>query len=451
MQNIYKKLPKMDEIIERFKDHPKNLLKYISTNILEDYREKIKSGFVDFEMEDVFSSIEKNLNNEEYFSLRRAINASGVIIHTNLGRSIVPQFALDRIGQVSKGYMNLEYNIEKGERGSRYDHLRKIVCELTGAEDALLVNNNAAAVFLMLNTFCQGSEVVVSRGELVEIGESFRINEIMGRSGAILKEVGSTNRTHLYDYENAVTENTKALMKVHPSDYKVVGFTKEVTASELKGLAKENDLLILEDLGSGSLINMSKFGLSDERTVKDSIREGVDLVSFSCDKLLGSVQGGIIVGRRDLIAKIRKNQLLRAFRVGKLTIMALEATMIKFLDEDVAIREIPTLRMIAKTKEDILKSAEELKKVSEAALPNFEIEIEECNSKVGGGTYPVDTLPSYAVSFKTDDIMKFESYLRLSRHHIIATVRDNKLYMDLRCIQDDEISMIEEILKEYKN
>lgn len=451
MQNIYKKLPKMDEIIERFKDHPKNLLKYISTNILEDYREKIKSGFVDFEMEDVFSSIEKNLNNEEYFSLRRAINASGVIIHTNLGRSIVPQFALDRIEQVSKGYMNLEYNIEKGERGSRYDHLRKIVCELTGAEDALLVNNNAAAVFLMLNTFCQGNEVIVSRGELVEIGESFRINEIMGRSGAILKEVGSTNRTHLYDYENAVTENTKALMKVHPSDYKVVGFTKEVTASELKGLAKENDLLILEDLGSGSLINMSKFGLSDERTVKDSIREGVDLVSFSCDKLLGSVQGGIIVGRRDLIAKIRKNQLLRAFRVGKLTIMALEATMIKFLDEDVAIREIPTLHMIAKTKEEILKSAEELKKVAEAALPNFEIEIEECNSKVGGGTYPVDTLPSYAVSFKTDDIMKFESYLRLSRHHIIATVRDNKLYMDLRCIQGDEISMIEEILKEYKN
>ena len=451
MQNIFKKLPKMDEILERFDTYPKNLLKYVSTSVLEDYREKIKSGLTDFEMEDVFTSIERNLQNEEYFSLRRAINASGVIIHTNLGRSIVPQFALDRIEQVSRGYMNLEYNIDKGERGSRYDHLRKIVCELTGAEDALLVNNNAAAVFLMLNTFCSGNEVVVSRGELVEIGESFRINEIMARSGAILKEVGSTNRTHLYDYENAVNENTKALMKVHPSDYKVMGFTKEVTASELKGLAKENDLLILEDLGSGSLIDMSKFGLSDERTVRDSIKEGVDLVSFSCDKLLGSVQGGIIVGRRDLIAKIRKNQLLRAFRVGKLTIMALEATMIKFLDEEVAIKEIPTLHMISKTKEEILKSAEELKKIAEASLPDFEIEIEECSSKVGGGTYPVDILPSYAVSFKTEDIMKFESYLRLSRHHIIATVRDNKLYMDLRCIQDEEIYMIEEILKEYKN
>lgn len=451
MQNIYKKLPKMDEILEKFEKSPKNLLKFVAGSILNNYREKIKSGYSDFTKEEVFLEIESYLENEEYFSLKRAVNASGVIIHTNLGRSIVPKFALDRIEKISKGYMNLEYNLEKGERGSRYDHLRKILIELTGAEDALVVNNNAAAVFLMLNTFSNGTEVIVSRGELVEIGESFRVNEIMARSGAILKEVGSTNRTHLYDYENAITENTSALMKVHPSDFKVMGFTKEVKVNELLPLAKENNLLIMEDLGSGSLINMSKYGLSDERTVRDSIREGVDLVSFSCDKLLGSVQGGIIVGKKELINKIRKNQLLRAFRVGKLTIMALEATMISFLDEEVAIKEIPTLNLISKSKDEILSQAKKLYEKSKSSLGSeFEIKIEESSSKVGGGTYPVDILPSYSVSFKTKDILKFEEYLRNSRYHIISTIRDGKLYMDLRCIQDEEILMIEEILKEYK-
>lgn len=451
----YRKIPQVNDILAYFEnkktDVSKEYVKYISTEILNNIRSQIKNDpNYDFATEDVYKFIEDELNKKDFYSFKKTINATGVVLHTNLGRALLSEKAVKRIEDISSSYSNLEYNLEKGFRGSRYNHVVDIIKKITGAEDAIIVNNNAAAVFLMLNTLALNKETIVSRGELVEIGDSFRVSEIMEKSGTNLIEVGATNRTHLFDYEKKLSENTKILMKVHTSNYRVIGFHEEVDAPSLKELATGKDIYVIEDLGSGSLIDLSKYGLSHERTVSDCIKEGIDLVSFSCDKLLGGPQGGIICGRSDLISKIKKNQLLRAFRVCKLTLAALEATLFDYLDEEEAVREIPTLNMICMPLNEIEEKANTLASLIKKEIPGLVFSIDDTSSLVGGGAYPEEKLPSKAISIKPKTTaMDLEKFLRDSDYHIITNVYDEKVHFDLRTIKTEDFGKIVEILKDY--
>ncbi|MDO5027865.1 MAG: L-seryl-tRNA(Sec) selenium transferase [Bacillota bacterium] len=455
MTNKYRKIPQVNDVLTYFESKnievSKELVKYVSISIFNNFRNEIKENpDFDFEKEDIYRQIETVLEKGDFYSFKTTINATGVVLHTNLGRALLSKKAQERLVQISSSYSNLEYDLDQGQRGSRYKQLVDIIKTLTGAEDAIIVNNNAAAVFLMLNTLAYDKETIVSRGELVEIGDSFRVSEIMERSGTRLIEVGATNRTHLKDYTDHINENTKVLMKVHTSNFKVLGFHKEVSAPELKDLAQGKDLLVLEDLGSGSLLDLSKYGLSQERTVSKCLKEGIDLVSFSCDKLLGGPQGGIIVGRKDLIDQIKKNQLLRAFRVGKLTLAALEATLFEYLDEEELIKNNPTINMIAMTLEEITAKAEDLRDQILAQLPNIDLSLEDSYSLVGGGAYPEEKLPSKKLSLKAKDkATDLERFLRLSRYHIITSVYDDQVHLDLRTIKREDFPKILSVLKEY--
>lgn len=455
MTNKYRKIPQVNDVLTYFEDRntqvSKELVKYVSINIFDSFRNEIRTNpDFDFEKEDIYKKIEETLEKGDFYSFKETINATGVVLHTNLGRALLSKKAQERLVQVSSSYSNLEYDLESGHRGSRYNQVVDIIKTLTGAEDAIIVNNNAAAVFLMLNTLAYDKETIVSRGELVEIGDSFRVSEIMERSGTRLIEVGATNRTHLRDYEKMINEDTRVLMKVHTSNFKVVGFHSEVSAPELKDLAKDRHLLVLEDLGSGSLIDLSKYGLSQERTVSKCLKEGIDLVSFSCDKLLGGPQGGIIVGRKDLIDQIKKNQLLRAFRVGKLTLAALEATLFEYLDEEELIRSNPTLNMICLPLEEIEDKAKSLRDMILAEVPTIDLSLEDSYSLVGGGAYPEEKLPSKKLSIKAKDrATDLERFLRLSRYHIITSVYDDQVHLDLRTIKREDFKKIVSVLKEY--
>lgn len=455
MNNKYRKIPQINDIIIYFDkknyDFPREYIKDISNSIISEFRNKLKlNPDIVFETEDIFLEIENALKTKNIYSIEQTINATGIILHTNLGRAPISKRAVQRLIDVASSYSNLEYNLETGKRGSRYDHVINLVKKITGAEDAIIVNNNAAAVFLMLNTLSKGKETIISRGELVEIGDSFRISEIMENSGAILVEVGATNRTHLYDYENEINDETKVLMKVHKSNYKIIGFNEEVSALELSKLISGKDIHIIEDLGSGSLIDLSQYGLSHERTVKDCIQDGIDLVSFSCDKLLGGPQGGIICGKKELIQKIKKNQLLRAFRVCKLTLSALEATLIEYLDPKKAVEEIPTLNMISQSLENIEEKALMFSKKIEKSVNNLNFEIVDSNSLVGGGAYPAEVLKSKAIALEPKtNADELEEFLRLSKYHIISSIENEKVLLDFRTIFENEYEKIIEILKEY--
>ena len=366
--NLYKMIPKVDQILDNeiikklLEENSKNLimesiheeLNSIRNNISNGCDEKVILNYI----ENLAKNIEKNLLNKKRLNLRKVINASGVVIHTNLGRSVLTDEILGNIKDVSVGYSNLEYDLQKGERGSRYSHLTKIIKRITGAEDCMVVNNNAAAVMLILSTMAKGRNVITSRSELVEIGGSFRIPDVCRESGAELKEVGTTNKTHLSDYENAIDENTAALFKVHQSNFKILGFTESVTSTELKDLKEKYNIPIIEDLGSGVLIDLSKYGLGHEPTVQECIANGVDVVSFSGDKLLGGVQAGIIVGKKEFIEKMKKNQLTRALRVDKFTLSALEVVFSYYIDEELAISKIPTLNMLTIKIEELYNKAE---------------------------------------------------------------------------------------------
>lgn len=334
--------------------------------------------------------------------------------------------------------------MDNGERGSRYSHLTSTIKRLTGAEDVLVVNNNAAAVLLVLSTMAKGGEAIVSRGELVEVGGSFRIPSIMALSGAELVEVGSTNKTHLKDYKEAITEDTNVLMKVHTSNYRIMGFTESVSIEELVNLGKKYKLPVIEDLGSGVFIDLSKYGLSYEPTVLDSIRQGADVVTFSGDKMLGGPQAGIIVGKKEYIEKMKKNQLTRALRVDKLTICALEATLRMYLDETKAIENIPTLKMLTYKIEELEVKANKLFEKITALNLNANINIEDGFSQVGGGSMPLETISTKVISITPEhmNVSSLEKKLRLSEAHIIARVYDNKYVLDVRTIFDDEFDVI---------
>ncbi len=385
------------------------------------------------------------------FALQPVVNATGIVIHTNLGRSLLAEEAIARLQIICRGYNNLEYDLQKGERGSRYVHAEAILCELTGAEAALVVNNNAGAVFLALNTLAAGREVVVSRGQLVEIGGSFRIPDVMAASGAILREVGTTNRTHLRDYVSAITDQTAMLMKVHTSNFQIVGFTAEVCLEELAALGKERGLPVVEDLGSGCFIDLSPFGLRAEKTVRDTVRAGADLVTFSGDKLLGGPQAGILAGTKELIEKCKKNPITRAFRVDKMTLAVLESTLRLYRDERQAIEKIPTLRMIAVSADELKRRASLLAQALRQADPGnlLCIEVQTGSSQVGGGSLPAQDLPTFLVTLRSGKLSanRIEEFLRRNEPPIIGRIESNHFIMDVRTLAPEQTETITAALR----
>ena len=389
--------------------------------------------------------------NEKNTNLQRVINATGVIIHTNLGRAPLSENTRKAISEEAAGYCNLEFDLETGKRGRRGANVEKMLAEITGAEGALIVNNCAAACVLVLTALAKGGEAIISRGELVEIGGDFRIPDVMTESGANLREVGATNRTRISDYENAINENTRLLTKVHPSNYRIVGFTASPSIAELAELAHKNDIPLYEDAGSGALLDLSECGLTDEPIIKQSIAAGADVVTFSGDKLLGCVQSGLIVGRGAVIEKLRKHPLYRALRVDKLICAALEATLESFR-RDAALQEIPVLKMLSMTnveiKERTLQFAEKLREKLEENV-DLQFEITEGDSVVGGGSapmvQPVTTL--LALKHKEMSATNLEQNLRLSKPPVITRILEDKVLIDLRTVSENEETELLEILQ----
>lgn len=381
-------------------------------------------------------------------NLIAAINATGTILHTNLGRAPLCKEAVENVARVSKGYSNLEYDVKAGKRGSRHDIVSEILAELTGAEDAMMVNNNASATMLVLSTMGAGKECVVSRGELVEIGGAFRIPDIMEQSGATLKEVGTTNKTKISDYEKAYDEErTGAFMKVHKSNYDVVGFTEEATLEELVELGREKNVPVIYDMGNGLMVDMSAYGLS-EPNVPASLATGIDVILFSGDKLLGGPQAGIIAGKAEWIKKMKKHPLARAIRVDKMTFAAMEETLKKYRDEKVALRDIPVLSMISASPEEMKAKAERLLKVIEEKTEGYSLEVAAVEDQIGGGSAPMVRLPGYAVSVTSDSCTTkaIERLLRKSSIPVIARINDDRLLLCVRTIMEDEFDAVAEAL-----
>ena len=440
----------LDEIKELMNTYTEVAIK----SAIKQYIEEIKQAILNEELSEVPSlskivgEVARIVEKEDKNSLRRVINATGTILHTNLGRSLLSEKIKENIESVAFNYSNLEFDIDNKKRGSRYVHLIDIIKKLTDAEDVLVVNNNAAAVLLTLNTLVKDQEIIVSRGELVEIGGAFRIPEIIKLSGGVPVEVGTTNKTHLKDYENAITEETGALLKVHTSNYKILGFTESVSNEEISYLARENELVSINDLGSGQFVDFSKFGLPYEPTVKEILDNGIDIVTFSGDKLLGGPQAGIIVGKKKYIEKMKKNQLTRALRVDKMTLASLEATLKLYLDEKDALEHIPTLHMISLSKERLFGKADVLK--TKLSSLDFDIRIEEDKAEVGGGSYPASYLESVAVKLTHRKLHATEIERRLLEVEIpiITRIKDNSIILDMRTLRTREFDIVKAALEE---
>lgn len=382
--------------------------------------------------------------------LVNVVNATGVVLHTNLGRAVLPERAKESLWNIACHYSNLEFELESGSRGSRYSHVEDIICRLTGAEAAMVVNNNAAAVMLVLSSMAKDREVIVSRGQLVEIGGSFRVPDVMSQSGAVLREIGTTNKTHLWDYENAVNENTAALMKVHTSNYRILGFTQEVESEQLVVLGAKLGLPVIEDLGSGVLLDLQKYGLPYEPTVQSAVGAGMDVVTFSGDKMLGGPQAGIIVGKRQYIEKMRKHPLTRAFRIDKLTLAALDATLRLYMDEEAARREIPVLRMLTMSKEDLNKRAKRLyAKLQKKLASKCQLALIDDFSEVGGGSMPMHKLPTRAIAVTAAgfSLDKLEQAMRGYKTPVITRISKDRLIIDIRTIFDSEMDIVADALE----
>ncbi|RJQ53144.1 MAG: L-seryl-tRNA(Sec) selenium transferase [Nitrospiraceae bacterium] len=450
-------LPSVDECLKSsygqkwLASFPRKTVLRAVREVIDSKRKEILNGAsTDVSIEAVSRDIETVVKKLSAYKLRPLINATGIVMHTNLGRSLLSERALAHVSATARSFSNLEYEIPTGKRGKRYSHIQDIIRELTGAEDAVVVNNNAAAVLLCLDTFAKGREVIVSRGELVEIGGSFRIPEVMKASGAILREVGTTNKTHPADYENALCGDTALLLKVHQSNYRITGFTEEVPLEKLVKLGKEFRLPVVADLGSGCMINLSKYGVHGEPTVQEVVRTGADIVTFSGDKLLGGPQAGIIIGRGKLIRKIQKNPMLRAMRIDKMTLASLEATFMQYLDEEKAIKEIPTLRMLTQPLSEIKRRAKRIfslliKDISARSA----LAVVADESQAGGGSLPEVNFPTFAVSLKpfTISVNELEKKLRLGDPPVIARIKDNALLIDARTVQDKEVKVLVERVK----
>jgi L-seryl-tRNA(Ser) seleniumtransferase len=457
-QKILASIPSVDELLRGkqgltwLDNYPRvTVIRAIRESLLSMRKAILKGKDTELDKNKLFNDIETLLSELNSYKLRAVINATGIVIHTNLGRSLLSQESIDNLIAIGGSYSNLEFELAQGIRGKRYSHIVDILKELTGAQDAMVVNNNAAAVFLCLSTVAKNREVIVSRGELIEIGGSFRIPDVMEASGAILKEVGTTNKTHLYDYEQAINEGTELLLKVHRSNYRIIGFTSEVTPEELVRLGNIHGILTMCDLGSGCLIDLEKYGIRGEPTVKHIVNKGVELVTFSGDKLLGGPQGGVIVGKKELIQKIQKNPLTRAVRIDKLTLAGFESTLRAYRDEEKACHEIPTLRMLTEPLERIEKRAQKLTDVIQRSLHDTDASVRSMKdqSQAGGGSLPETELPTYVAALKTEQISadKIARMLRFSLPPVIVRIKDERILFDARTIREDEIDIIALALK----
>ena len=447
-QKLLRQIPKVDELMKQSQLQqladtvPAQKVTEAVRQILEDLRAGILGGSIEElpAVETLCAQVVAVANKKAEYSLRKVINATGIILHTNLGRACISDRAAEAACEVAKSYSTLEYNLEAGRRGTRYSHVEELLCKLTGAESALVVNNNAAAVLLILSDMAQGGQVITSRGELVEIGGSFRVPDIMEACGAELKEVGTTNKTHLRDYDRAITEKTRALMKVHTSNYRIVGFSETPSLPELVHLGHERGLPVIEDLGSGSLVDLQQYGILDEPSVQDSVRAGVDVVSFSGDKLLGGPQAGIIVGKKAIVDSLKKHPLTRAMRVDKMTLAALEATLRSY-DAGLT-REIPTLAMLAATPDQLKAKAGILCGMMKDA--GIAAEVAPTEGQVGGGSVPTQMLKSFAVAVQPAGVNldQLETNLRLGTPAIVGRINHDRFLLDVRTLRESDFADI---------
>jgi L-seryl-tRNA(Ser) seleniumtransferase len=436
--------------------HLTYLARIVTDSLRQEIQEKIGEAIKaeDYSRESLLADAEKRLENawrsEQNTGLQRVINATGVIIHTNLGRAPLSENARRAIFEEASRYCTLEYNLETGKRGRRGARAEHLLAELAGAESALIVNNCAAAAFLVLTALARGGEVIISRGELVEIGGDFRIPDVMAQSGSVLKEVGTTNRTRISDYEKAITENTRLILKVHPSNYRIVGFTATPTVAELADLAHQKEILLYEDAGSGAMFDLSAHGLDDEPIINQSIVAGADVVTFSGDKLLGGVQSGLIVGRREVVEYIRKHPLYRALRVDKLIYAALEATLEAYRRETI-LQEIPVLKMLSQTTAELKTRTWQFAQNLRGNLGenhDLRFEVIEGNSVIGGGSAPMVQPPTTILALKHAQmsVSRLEQTLRLSKPPVITRILEDKVLIDLRTVSESEESELLEIL-----
>jgi len=453
-QNLLRNIPSVDHLLElpaaqeMIRNSSREFVRERLRQTLEQVRAEIRSSSDAFQETDIQSEIERRLregfDRSRQPRLRRVINASGVVLHTNLGRAPLAEEAAAALVEIATHYSNLEYTVEQGKRGQRDVHCEELLRQLLGCEAAVVANNNAAAVMLALNTLAAGGEVIVSRGELIEIGAGFRIPEIMERSGALLREVGTTNKTHISDYERAINERTRLILRVHPSNYRIIGFTARPSLEQLVSLARERNIPVFEDLGSGCLVDLSPYGIKDEPVVSRSLALGASVVSFSGDKLLGGPQAGIIAGRQELVQRIRKNPLMRALRVDKLTYSALEATL-QLYKQGVALQRIPILRALSASKDEIeVRALNLVNRIKAVGVADLELNVIDGQSMVGGGSAPESALQTSLIELSHNKLtaVDIESHLRSRPIPIIARIERDRVVIDLRTVileEEEEI------------
>ncbi len=460
---LLRDLPRVDELLLELKKGgagervSREVAKEIARKVINDLRLKIIETSPDslaslrpaLDLTAALRRVREMIGEITTCSLRPLVNATGIIIHTNLGRAPLAEAALKRVLEVGKGYCNLEYDLAEGRRGDRSSHVSHLFRLLTGAEDALVVNNNAAAVFLVLNALAEGREVLVSRGELIEIGGEFRLPDIMAKSGARLREVGTTNRTRISDYEKAVTAETALILKVHPSNYRIVGFTEEAPLAQLVALGKRLEVPVMNDVGSGCLVDLAPFGLKKEPLISEVLADGADVVTFSGDKLLGGPQAGVILGKHKILAEIKKNPLNRILRIDKLTMAALEGTLMHYLEADGrSVSLIPVLKSLALSEEEVKNRGQRLYRRLKRVLPaTFTLGIREGASLAGGGALPLEEIPTTLLSLRAEDLPAELLEERLRREGIIVRIAEDEVLFDLRTVEEDELGLIADALE----
>ncbi|NLY70546.1 MAG: L-seryl-tRNA(Sec) selenium transferase [Clostridiales bacterium] len=457
---LLRQIPKIDEVLKDqrlfmfFEDTSRSIIVESVREVIEDVRQRILNNRIDsLFYDDIIDSIVARINSKKQKSLRQVINCTGTIIHTNLGRAILSKEACKSAVEVASNYSTLEYNLKRGSRGSRHEHVDKLITKITGVEAAMVVNNNAAAVFLCLSALAKDKDVIVSRGELVEIGGSFRIPEIMELSGARLVEVGTTNKTNIEDYRRAIIEGqTGLLLKVHTSNFKIVGFTKETTLNELVDLGREASIPVIYDIGSGLMTDLSDWPIH-EPTVIDSLKAGIDIILFSGDKLLGGPQAGIIAGKKKYVDMMKEHPLARVVRVDKMTLAALEATFYEYIDPEKAKRNIPVLSMISVSEEELKDRAYRLMEILNRKTDAYELKVVKTQAQIGGGSAPNQFLPSYGVSLKGTKltIEQIERRLREHRIPVIVRIYNNQILLDMRTLLEDLFEDLVEALLTIAN
>ncbi len=449
--SAYRALPSVERVLQEIRSGrpdetwPHDLLVEAARGVLEEARREIAAGAAPPDLAEISGRSLERLREWLRPTLQPAVNASGVILHTNLGRAPLSQVALEAVRRVGQGYCNLEFDLEAGRRGSRHEHARRLLCRLSGAESALAVNNNAAAVLLALSALARGRQVVVSRGQAVEIGGGFRIPEVMAQSGATLVEVGTTNRTYISDYAKAIGMETAMLLRVHRSNFALVGFIHDVPLSELVELGHRHNLYVMDDLGSGTFLDTSAFGLAHEPMVQESVQAGADLVCFSGDKLLGGPQAGLIVGRADLIARLERHPLARAIRLDKMALAALEATLLHYLRGE-ALREIPIWQMISQPLEEVGRRARRWRRY--LAERGMAVQVVRAETAVGGGSLPGQTLPTWALEISgLPSVEEAATRLRRREPPIIPRIEGDRLLLDARTVlPEQEKTLLEGLL-----